>query len=147
MNIRVGERRRRPEVLRGGRGISTFIAVLLLMVLAVAGGVVIYAYTMGYLGGLGGSNTPGTLSLDAATCNTTHIVAYVRNIGSKVVNVSAAYVNNAPATLYRNQDVRITVGSVGTVIINGTYTVGTTYQVRLVCDDNTRLDFSVKCES
>lgn len=137
----------RSGILRNRRAISTFIAVLLLMILAVAGGVVIYTYTMGYLGSLGGSSTPGALSLDAKSCNTTHITAYVRNVGSVDVNVSRAYVNNAPGTLYQNQDVRITVGSVGTVIINGTYTVGATYQVKLVCDDNTQLSFSVKCES
>ncbi len=41
-------------------GISTFIATLLLMVLAVSAGVVIYAYTMGYLGNfnlMGGNPT------------------------------------------------------------------------------------------
>lgn len=137
----------RSGILGDGRGISTFIAVLLLMILAVSGGVIIYAYTMGYLGGLGGSSTTGTLSLDTASCNTTHITAYVRNIGSTSVNISTAYVNKAPATLYQNQDVQIAVGTVGTVYINGTYTIGVTYQVKLVCDDNTQLSFSVKGES
>jgi len=41
------------------KGISTFIATLLLMVLAVAAGIVIYAYTMGYLGGFGGTEQLG----------------------------------------------------------------------------------------
>jgi hypothetical protein len=36
------------------RGISTFVASLLLMVLAVCAGVVMYAYTMGYLNGFNG---------------------------------------------------------------------------------------------
>jgi len=78
------------------RGISTFIAVLLLMVLAVSAGVVIYAYTMGYLGGLGSPQTTGTLSLDTASGTTSAITAWVRNIGSKSVTMSKAYVGGTP---------------------------------------------------
>ena len=37
---------------RRKKGISTFIATLLLIVLVVAAGVLIYSYTMGYLGGI-----------------------------------------------------------------------------------------------
>ena len=54
-------------VAKRRKGISTFIATLLLMVLAVAAGVVIYAYTMGYLGGFTTPQTMGALSLDTAT--------------------------------------------------------------------------------
>jgi len=53
--------------IKNRKGISTFVAVLLLILLAVAAGVVIYAYTMGYFANLPGTSTPGTISLDSAT--------------------------------------------------------------------------------
>ena len=84
------------------RGISTFIATLLLMVLAVAAGAIIYAYTMGYLGGLGTTKTPGTLSLDSAIAydgtNKDNITAYVRNIGKGTVILEVAYVDGVQFT-------------------------------------------------
>ncbi len=129
------------------RGISTFIATLLLMVLAVAAGAIIYAYTMGYLGGLGSSKTPGTLSLDSAKAENNggklKITAYVRNIGKGSVTIDVAYVDGEQVDL---TDVTIDEGSVGTITIttNITYEAGKTYEVKLVATDGTNLVFTVK---
>jgi len=141
-----------------GRGISTFIATLLLMVLAVAAGAIIYAYTMGYLGGLGSSKTPGTLSLDyaKATYNSktmgsetkynVTITAYVRNIGKGNVTLDKAYVDDEK---WNFTSVTITEGDVVKVEIIPPKLLsdnpsGKTYEIKLVATDGTNLVFTVK---
>lgn len=119
------------------------------MVLAVSAGAVIYAYTMGYLGGLGGARTPGTLSLDSATANATSdvITAYVRNIGKGSVTIDVAYVDGNKIEL---PDTTVTEGSVVTITINASGNVnlvsGKTYEVKIVATDGTHLTFSVKAD-
>jgi hypothetical protein len=130
---------------RTRRGISTFIAVLLMMVLAVSAGVVIYAYTMGYLGGLGSGETPGALSVDTSSGSTSQITVWVRNIGSKSVTMDKAYVGGTPQDMGTgNTTTAISEGAVKKIVVSGTFTSGVTYQVKLVAKDNTQLSFSVK---
>jgi len=127
------------------RGISTFIAVLLMMVLAVSAGVVIYAYTMGYLGGLSSGETPGALSVDTSSGSTSQITIWVRNIGSRSVTMDKAYVGGQPYSMGTgNTTTAIAQGAVKKIIISGTFLPGVTYQVKLVANDNTQLSFSVK---
>jgi FlaG/FlaF family flagellin (archaellin) len=137
-------------MLRSRKAVSTFIAVLLLMALAVAAGVVIYSYTMGYLGGMGGTSTMGTISLDTVTANSTSttIVAYIRNIGQSTINFDKAYVDGVQI-----QDVNFTaspdplpVEQVSTITIGVNMNSGTTYTVKVIGTDNTQLTFSVKAK-
>lgn len=133
------------------KGVSTFIAVLLLMALAVAAGVVIYSYTMGYLGGIGGTSLPGALSLDAASCNgTTHVLtAYVRNIGKGSIAFDVAYVDGdmVPNTNFTASPDPLQPENVATITITyWEFTSPTTYEIKLVAKDNTQLTFNVKCK-
>ena len=134
------------------KGISTFIAVLLLILLAVAAGVVIYAYTMGYLGGLGGTSRQGAVSLDSASLNgTTHVMtAYVRNIGKGAVDFDNVYVDGV---LVPDGNVTATPdpvpeGEVSEVTVTfWAFETPKTYEVKIVAEDNTQLAFSVKATS
>lgn len=115
------------------------------MVLAVSAGVVIYAYTMGYLGGLGGRQTPGTLSLDTASGTTSEITAWVRNIGTSSVTMDKAYVGGTPQSMESGNTTNpIGEGEVKKIVITGSFTSAKTYEVKLVAKDNTQLVFSVK---
>ena len=129
------------------KGVSTFIAVLLLMALAVAAGVVIYSYTMGYLGGMGGSSLPGTISLDTANCleSTGTMTAYIRNIGKGSVSIDTAYVDGVNATFTATPD-PVQPEEVATVTVTYSFTSPTTYEIKLVGKDNTQLTFNVKCK-
>jgi hypothetical protein len=137
------------------RGISTFIATLLLMVLAVSAGVVIYAYTMGYLGGYGGTDTLGGMSLDQGTMSagTQRIIVNIRNIGSTDIDLTHAseakcYVDGIEVPI--EAGVVIPEGTVDPITIGppGTaWTAGKTYQVKLVAVDNTQVSFNLKCET
>ena len=139
------------------KGVSTYISVLLLIVVTIAGGVMIYGYTIGWFGRLGGEGEMGTLSIDekSASGTTNLITAYVRNVGSSSVTLDAVYVEGA---LIADADVTvdtvamttatpITEGSIATVVIDATaLTSGTTYQVKLVGVDNTQIIFSIKAD-
>jgi hypothetical protein len=139
------------------RGVSTYISVLLLIVVTIAGGVMIYGYTMGWFGRLGGEGEMGTLSVDEADASgsTNLITVYVRNLGSSSVTLDAVYVEGA---LIADADVTVDTvamttatpiveGAVAVVVIDAAaLTAGTTYQVKLVGVDNTQLVFSVKAD-
>jgi len=127
------------------KGISTFIATLLLMVLAVSAGVVIYAYTMGYMGGFGGTDTLGAMSLDEASMLDDTITAYVRNIGKTDLEIVTAYVDGEEAVVAETDIIEGTVEEV--IITAAAFDVGKTYEVKLICEDNTQLSFSVKCQA
>ena len=132
-------------------GVSTFIAVLLLMALAVAAGVVIYSYTMGYLGGLGGTQLPGAISLDTAACleSTRTMTAYVRNIGKGSFDVDSAYIDGTlvPVLNMTQNPSPLPEESVAQIdIVYWSFSAPTSYEVKLVGKDNTQLTFSVKCK-
>lgn len=138
------------KLFRAKRAFSPVIAALILMLLAVAAGVVVYAYVMGWLGGAtkGEGGHYGELSLDAATAvaSTNTITAYVRNIGGKSVTPSKAYVDDSQATSI-TPTTAIAEGAVVTLTIDATspgLSVNTTYEVKIVCTDGTSLTFSVK---
>ena len=137
--------------LKEQRGISTFIAVLLLMVLAVSAGVVLYAYTMGYLGNLGGTQTPGAMSVDTATLDATTdtMMAYIRNMGTSSISIDNVYVAGVqiPSGNITVSPDPIVEGSVSSVTVTlSPKTAGRTYEIKLIAKDNTMLVFNVKAE-
>lgn len=145
------------------KGVSTYISVLLLIVVVIAGGILIYGYTMGWFGRLGGEGEMGTLSIDEVSSSASGdtITVYLRNVGSSTVTLDAVYVDGAviadadvdvDGTAMGTADTPITQGSVATVVIDTDTTAsidlaaGTTYEVKLVGNDNTQIVFSVKAE-
>jgi hypothetical protein len=137
--------------VRKRRGVSTFIAVLLLMALAVAAGVVIYSYTMGYLGGLGGTQLPGALSLDTSTCveSTETMTAYVRNIGKGSFEVDSAYVDGvliAAVNVTQSPSPLPEEGVAQIDIVYDGFSAPQSYEIKIVGKDNTQLTFNVKCK-
>ena len=137
------------KLLRAKRAFSPVIAALILMLLAVAAGVVVYSYVMGWLGGATKSSggQTGELSLDSYTADagTDIIKAYVRNVGGKDVTTNRAYVDGANVTSVTA--VTISVGAVKEITITATtpgLTTGHTYSVKIVCTDGTVLVFSAK---
>jgi len=136
------------------RGVSTYISVLLLIVVVIAGGILIYGYTMGWFGRLGNEGQMGTLSVDESSGNSTYLKAYIRNVGSKSVTLDSVYVDGdlvADANVYVDgvaltTPTGIAQGSVVYVEITNTGVSGTTYEVKLVGVDNTQLVFSIKVD-
>jgi hypothetical protein len=139
----------------GSRGTSSLIADLLLMVLAVSAGAVIYSYTMGYLGGLGGGQAFGRMSLDSAVLTDEGLTAYIRNLGGGTVVLDRAYVDS---TLVEGAgysfevngagagDDEIAEGETGMVTIQvpGGFEAGRSYEFRLVDKGNAQLTFTAR---
>ena len=134
------------------KGISTFIATLLLMVLAVAAGVVIYAYTMGYLGGFGSPTQMGAISIDSGSFDASAgtLTVYIRNIGRTSVLPQDAYIISETATTQDTSTAPTTVMAEGGAPVSysftfgGTYKEGQTYNFKIVCQDNTQISFLLK---
>jgi len=140
------------RLLRKDAAFSAVIAALILMLLAVAAGVVVYAYVMGWIGGTTGeAGQYGELSLDSVIANSTtrFITAYVRNIGGKSVTPDKAYVNDYNVTSMTSNPATIAPSAVANVTINATtpgLTKNVNYAVKIICSDGTTLTFSVKAK-
>jgi len=137
------------RILRDKRAFSPVIAALILMLIAVAAGVVVYGYVMGWLGGA--TNVPpgtkGELQFDSlyATAGPSGtITTYVRNVGQKELTLSRVYVNGENKT-FALSDYALSVGEVsGAITVNYIMTAGRTYEVKVTCTDGTAISQSVE---
>ncbi len=133
------------------KGVSTFISVLILILLAVAGGTLIYGYTIGALGNLVEAPSQGTLSMDTVSIDgSTHIMtAYIRNAGATDLRFDKVYIDEVivpdanvtfSATLIQETEV-VTV-----TVTWWQFTSDATYNILIVTDNNTKLAFSETAE-
>jgi flagellin-like protein len=141
------------RLLRARRAFSPVIASLILMLLAVAAGVVVYAYVMGWLGGATktGGGTQGKLQFESIYADATDdkIKIYVRNVGGKDLLLSKIYVDGsekANATAISDAGVSLTVQSVAYLEVSHTMTAGYSYEVTVACKDGTTASQSVEAE-
>lgn len=134
-------------MLRNKKAISPVISALLLIILAVAAGVIAYAYVMGWLGSATKASSVeyGELSLDSATASAGgNIVAYVRNLGGKPVTPDKAYVDGSQSTVSPTTAIAVNTVAALTITPSSTLVANTVYEVKVVCTDGTSLVFSVK---
>ena len=132
------------------RAFSAVIASLILMLLAVAAGVVVYSYVMGWIGGTTQNPTrTGQIQFDSINANagTGKIKMYVRNVGGTDLNVTKIYVegtdtaNNTAIT-----DVALPVQTVIYLEVNCTMTKSYFYGVAVACKDGTTISQSVQAK-
>lgn len=133
------------------KGISTFVATLLLIVLAVGAGLVIYAYNMGYLGNFSGVEEISSLSLDSADIDGNLLTAYIRNTGKKSVVFDTIYVNGEKQLksplIYINDvytEGELKEGEVAMVLYSTNFVSGQNYEIKLICKDASKITFNVK---
>ena len=138
------------------KGFEAIVAALIMMLLAVAAGVVVYAYVMGWIGGA--TTNPrqtGHLSFDTtyASVSTSKINIAVRNVGGTNLLLANVYVLGTdltsnctiagaaiPATGYS-----LLAQQVAYLVINYTgMTTGTYYNVQVACKDGTMISQSVQ---
>jgi len=131
------------RLLVGKKGTSAVLAVLLMVMVTAASGIMLYNYVMAHVESMK-TNLSIQLSLlllESANINATHITAFVRNTGSNVVSIINAYVNNVPVLL--SQGIQIAPASLGVAHVSGAYTKGITYTVKLASVLGTLLTFKV----
>jgi hypothetical protein len=134
------------------KAFSAVIASLILMLLAVAAGVVVYGYVMGWIGGTTQNPTrTGQMQFDSLSALTNGtIFAYVRNTGGMNLTVSNIYVGgvNKTFTFLPGSSFEIPVLSVEgfNVTYGATMTKNYFYEVAVVCNDGTTVSQSVQAK-
>ena len=146
------------KMLGPKRAFSAVIASLIMMLLAVAAGVVVYAYVMGWIGGA--TTNPrqtGHLSFDTtwASVSTSKINLAVRNVGGTNLVISNVYVQGADLTsnctisslTLSANPYNLTVQQVAYLVINYTgMATGSYYSVQVACKDGTTISLSVQAQ-
>ena len=137
---------------RAKKAFSAVIASLILMLLAVAAGVVVYAYVMGWIGGT--TQTPtrtgqiqfDSLSAKAAPTNT--IQMYLRNVGGTNLTISKIYIEGIDTANQTAITTGTTLGVQNVDFVNVTYTMTKNYfyEVAVVCKDGTTVSQSVQAK-
>jgi len=91
------------RILKNKKGISTILAALLLVVIAIAAGIIVYSWATGLLGGLMGEApsvgeimTMDAYGWDSGSGNCT---LYLRNSGDVTITIDAVYSEGIPLTL------------------------------------------------
>jgi flagellin-like protein len=128
------------------KGVSPIIATLLLIVIAVAAAVVTYAFVTGFIGtATSQSNQQGAMVIDTASVNSSGILTYVRNTGTKSEILSVAYVDNVAQTVtFGWANATIAPNQVITAYITGSnWADSVAHQVKIVASDGTPVAASV----
>ncbi|MGD0804299.1 MAG: Ig-like domain repeat protein [Candidatus Bathyarchaeia archaeon] len=137
------------------RGISTYIAVLILIIIAIIAGLLIYAYTMGYIGGFNVGAGGNELQIESTSQTNGQLLLYVKNIGQNSLKLNPATPSNARvyvddvSVLYQIKELEyanlLPSGSTCTIgiLVSQTW-VGNTVQVKVVADDGTFVVTTVK---
>ncbi len=151
---------KKRRLTRAKRAFSPVIAALILMLIAVASGVVAYAYVMGWLGGATTQpeQAKGTLQIDSiyATASTNISRIYVRNVGGKDLSLEKdVYINgvqfeNTTTTAFTDGIITIAVQEVKYLEIftadTMNFSLGYFYEVQVNCKDGTTISKSVEAK-
>jgi len=131
------------SLAKSRKGSSLVLGMVLLVIVTLVGGVFFYNYVMGAINfSTNAFNTQmKTLLLESASVNSTHITALLKNISTKALSVTNAYVNQIPALL--QQSLQIAPTALGVASIGGAYSRGATYNVKLAGLFGTLLTFEV----
>jgi hypothetical protein len=79
------------------------------------------------------------LLLNSFSINSTHIVAFLKNTGSALVEITSAYVNGIVTALVNL--VKIAPKAMGSVVLTGTFLPGNMYDIKLASIFNTEVTF------
>jgi flagellin-like protein len=123
------------------RGSTAVFATLLLVLVTFTAGILFYNFVMQNINFA--TNTFNTqmakLLVNSFTINATHIVAFLQNTGSQVVEITSAYVNDLVTAIVNL--LKIAPNAIGSVVLTGNFLPGNTYDVKLVNIFNTEVTF------
>ncbi len=130
-----------PRPPKNRRGTSAVLGVLLLVLVCFAFGIVYFGFVSSNIQfATSAFNTQMVaLLLKSFTINATHIVAYLMNAGSKMVEITNAYVDGLITAL--SAMVQIVPNAVGAAVLQGSFQPGNTYSVKLASIFNTVVTF------
>ena len=130
-NRKTGGKTTPKQHKKSRRGSTAVFGVLLLVIVTFVSGILFYTFVMDNV--TFATETLNTqiagLLLNSFTMNATHIVAFLKNTGAQLIEVSTAYVNGL-VTAIANL-VKIAPNAVEAVILAGSFIAGNTYSVKL----------------
>ena len=126
---------------RSRRGTSAVFAVVLLVIITFAFGIIFFNFVMSNVSFAANTfNTQMTaLLLKSFTINATHVIAYVQNTGAALVDITSAYVNGLVISL--TAMVQIAPNAIGEAILVGNFMPGNAYTIKLANIFNTEVSF------
>jgi flagellin-like protein len=123
------------------RGSTAVFGVLLLVLVTFVSGILFYTFVMDNVNFA--TETFNTqmvgLLMKSFTMNSTHIVAFLQNTGSALIEITTAYVNGLVTAIVNL--VKIAPDAIGSVILAGSFMAGNTYDVKLGNIFNTEVTF------
>jgi flagellin-like protein len=123
------------------RGSTAVFGVLLLVLVTFTAGILYYTFVMQNISFA--TNTFNTqmvaLLVNSFTMNSTHIVAFLENTGSALVEITSAYVNGLVTAIINLA--KIAPNAIGSVVLTGNFLAGNTYDVKLANIFNTEVTF------
>jgi hypothetical protein len=151
-HIHTGEKKvNLKKLCKSKTGFSAVIAALILMLLAVAAGVVVYAYVMGWIGGAQQSSTnTGIIQIDSITASVDdqQIKVYVRNAGGSDLVLDKIYVAGTAvenATAFTTSSKSLDVQQTAYLQLDKqSLEASRFYDVKVVCVDGTTVSTSVE---
>lgn len=152
------------------KGISPIIATVLLILIAIATGIVIYAFATGWIGGRlnQGSGPQAVLVVETGYWNSSdkNFVLYIRNDGGAPANITRAYITDPSGNVYfidashistsysaasggTGTGVVVTPGNVNKVLIyyggtSLTVQSGYAYKITVVSADGSEVSYTVR---
>lgn len=115
--------------------------MLLLVLITFVSGILFYTFVMQNISFATNtfSNQMAALLVNSFSINSTHIVAFLQNTGSKLVEVTSAYVNGLITAIVNL--VKIAPNAVEAVIMAGSFIAGNMYSIKLGTIFNTDVTF------
>ena len=121
--------RQRPKKSR--RGSTAVFGVILLVLITFVSGILFYTFVMQNVSFATNtfSNQMAALLVNSFSINSTHIVAFLQNTGSKLVEITTAYVDGLITAIVNL--VKIAPNAVEAVILAGSFIAGNVYNVKV----------------
>jgi flagellin-like protein len=121
--------RQRPKKSR--RGSTAVFGVILLVLITFVSGILFYTFVMQNVSFATNtfSNQMAALLVNSFSINSTHVVAFLQNTGSKLVEITSAYVNGLITAIVNL--VKIAPNAVEAVILAGNFIAGNMYNIKL----------------
>ena len=126
---------------RSRRGTSAVFGATLLVIVCFAFGIIFFNFVNGNLS-LAESNFNTqmvAILLKSFTINSTHLIAYLQNAGTKLIEITNAYVNGLIASL--TAIVQVLPNALEAAILQGNFQPGNTYSIKLSTIFNTEITF------
>jgi flagellin-like protein len=113
------------------RGSTAVFGVLLLVLITFVSGILFYTFVMQNISFATNtfSNQMAALLVNSFSINATHIVAFLQNTGSNLVEVTSAYVNGLITAIVNM--VKIAPNAIGAVILAGSFIAENLYSIKL----------------